>query len=208
MIIINLDVKPGDKVVAKEQINICCNHIVEEGDVFDVRNTSSYSTVLVKDNFVYEVSNNILRDCFTKYIEPQEDICDEDDEECDCDEHCSWVEQMICKESEIIVSTVFDRCTVVSCKLPNGFIVTESSACVDEDDYDEEYGISVCLNKIISKVEELEVYHMKSYEQDMDCDGDCENCEYAQEYEETELNLECETCPEKTVCQDSPHYIS
>jgi hypothetical protein len=40
--------------------------------------------------------------------------------------------ETIIAQSEMKVFKIFDKCTVVICKLPNGFIITESSACVDQ----------------------------------------------------------------------------
>lgn len=48
--------------------------------------------------------------------------------------------------------TVFDKCTVVSCQLPNGFIIVESSACVSPENYDEKMCIDICMEKITDKV--------------------------------------------------------
>ena len=57
---------------------------------------------------------------------------------------------------------VYDKCTVVSAKLPNGFIITESSACVDPSNYDEELGKQICIKKIEDKIWELEGYKLQS----------------------------------------------
>ena len=60
--------------------------------------------------------------------------------------------------SDIIVDTVFDKCTVVSCKLPSGFVIVESSPCLDPKNYDEEIGYECCMDKIVDKLYELEGY--------------------------------------------------
>lgn len=57
---------------------------------------------------------------------------------------------------------VYDKCTVVSAKLPNGFIITESSACIDPSNYDEELGKQICIKKIEDKIWELEGYKLQS----------------------------------------------
>lgn len=41
------------------------------------------------------------------------------------------------EKSEIKVETVYDKVTIVSCKLPNGFVIIESSGAVDKANYDE-----------------------------------------------------------------------
>lgn len=64
----------------------------------------------------------------------------------------------IINESHIETKTIFGKCTVVSCQLPNGFIIVESSACVDPDNYDEAMGKEICIERIKNKVWELEGY--------------------------------------------------
>ena len=49
--------------------------------------------------------------------------------------------------SEIIVDTVFDKVTIVSCKLPNGFVITESSGAVDPANYDVNIGREICMER-------------------------------------------------------------
>lgn len=68
----------------------------------------------------------------------------------------------IVKNSEIDVKTVFDKCTVVTMRLPNGFILTESSACVDPKNYDVKLGERVCKEKLINKIWELEGYRLQN----------------------------------------------
>lgn len=45
-----------------------------------------------------------------------------------------------------------NKCTVVRAILRNGFEIVESSACVSEENYDEEMGTQICLSKIKDKV--------------------------------------------------------
>lgn len=60
--------------------------------------------------------------------------------------------------SHVVVNEVFGKCTIVSLKLPNGFILTESSACVDPENYDMQVGKEICLNRIENRIWELEGY--------------------------------------------------
>jgi len=59
------------------------------------------------------------------------------------------------------VETVYDKCTVVTCKLPNGFIITESSACVDPANYNADLGEQICRERIANKLWELEGYKLQ-----------------------------------------------
>ena len=61
-------------------------------------------------------------------------------------------------KSEIKVETVYDKVTIVNCKLPNGFVITESSGAVDKANYDEKIGTEICMERIENKLWELEGY--------------------------------------------------
>jgi len=68
----------------------------------------------------------------------------------------------ILDDSVIDVQTVLGKCTVVTCQLPNGFIIVESSACVDPANYDEKLGAEICLKRIENKIWKLEGYKLQS----------------------------------------------
>lgn len=90
---------------------------------------------------------------------------------------------------DIAVTTAFDKCTIVACKLPNGFVIVESSSCVDPANYDEDMGVDICMKNIERKVWELEGYLLQNQlyldgvsfdndnDDDLECDGDCEHCD-------------------------------
>lgn len=71
------------------------------------------------------------------------------------------------REAEVGVATLHDKCTMVSVKLKNGFIITESSACVDPENYNADTGFEICMGRIESKLWELEGYALqkKLYEE-------------------------------------------
>lgn len=98
------------------------------------------------------------------------------------------------EEAEIAFDTIYDRCTLVTCKLPNGFIITESSSCCDKDNYDEDYGVDKCMEKIADKVWELEAYRLMANAYD---DG---------YFEDEDEDAECDDCYLKFDCADSPYY--
>lgn len=60
--------------------------------------------------------------------------------------------------AEITVEDRFGCMTVVHAKLPCGFIVTETSACIDPDNYDQVLGTEICMKRVRDKVWELEGY--------------------------------------------------
>lgn len=63
--------------------------------------------------------------------------------------------------AEINSMNVFDKCTIVTVLLPNGFILTESSASVSPENYNEEIGKQCCLERITNKLWELEGYRLQ-----------------------------------------------
>jgi len=55
-----------------------------------------------------------------------------------------------------------EKSTVVSVTLPNGFVIIQSSSCVDPANYDHEVGKKICLERVEDKVWELEGYLLQS----------------------------------------------
>lgn len=114
----------------------------------------------------------------------------------------------IMENSEFETHTVFDKCTIVSCRLPNGFVITEYSACVSPENYDAELGEEICINKIAEKIWELEAYRLQQWLWEEEvlpteeycscCCGDCEECEYDgddDEFDEClDTDLDCDDC--------------
>ena len=121
----------------------------------------------------------------------------------------------IIKNSHIVVQTVFDKCTIVSCKLPNGFVIVESSACVSTENYDANVGFEICMNRIKDKIFELEAYKLSEELYGCDCDdceccGECtddcpcydEDCECDEDdgYDCLTNDFDCDECPSKSEC--------
>lgn len=67
----------------------------------------------------------------------------------------------IIKETEFKIQNAYGKTTIVTAKLPNGFVITESSSCVDPVNYDENIGFTLCKAKIVSKLWELEGYKLQ-----------------------------------------------
>lgn len=51
--------------------------------------------------------------------------------------------------------TLGDKTTIVKVTLKNGFIIVESSSCVDPANYDEKLGVEICLERVNNKIWEL-----------------------------------------------------
>ena len=54
------------------------------------------------------------------------------------------------------------KTTVVQAVLPNGFTITETSSCVDPENYDHEVGKNIAINRIKGRLWELEGYLLQS----------------------------------------------
>ena len=68
---------------------------------------------------------------------------------------------LLLNSADVQVRTEFGKCTVVTVRLRNGFILTESSACVDPANYDTELGKRLCLQHIENRLWELEGYALQ-----------------------------------------------
>lgn len=128
---------------------------------------------------------------FKKYEEPEETLAVDG-------EYVDWA----IENSEINVSTMHDKCTIVTCKLPNGFVIVESSSCVDPKNYDKELGVEICMERIANKVYELEAYHIQQtlWVNELEECGECEFCCECEECDECGLDecyftdLDCDDC--------------
>ncbi|PGE75597.1 Gp49 family protein [Bacillus toyonensis] len=67
----------------------------------------------------------------------------------------------ILEKTHWTVEEFHGKCTVVVAKLSNGFILTESSACVDPANYDVGIGAEICKERITNKIWELEGYRLQ-----------------------------------------------
>jgi len=138
-------VKVGDKIVLKKEMGAFKNI----GEVCEV--------VAVNDDIIsFKFGNGLHLGCmsedeFAKYFTLKKDAPTVTEE---------MIEDLLAN-SEINIETVFDKCTVVYVKLPNGFIITESSACVSPERYSENIGYKICLKKIKDKIWELEGYYLQ-----------------------------------------------
>lgn len=190
----------GDKLVVVKKVAPFLN----EGDIVKVVDVTEDGIISFAfgDGFVHMgVMNTVeCENHFKKVKEKEEEEILEITEEYIAD---------IMENSEFEVFTSFDKCTIVSCRLPNGFVITESSACVDPEDYDEDLGADICIGKIASKVWELEAYRLQQqlWEEKFDCPcccGDCDECKYDEEIDEClDTDLDCDDCKD----YDCPYRV-
>lgn len=72
------------------------------------------------------------------------------------------VESSIVEKEVRTVSIVGKLHTMVAVRLVNDFTIIETTTCVDPDNYSEEIGSSICMDKIMSKIWMLEGYNLSS----------------------------------------------
>jgi hypothetical protein len=65
-------------------------------------------------------------------------------------------------KSEKEIWCVFNKTLVIACKLPNGFVIAESSSCVDPPNFNIEIGKGIIEERIKNKIWELEGYKLQS----------------------------------------------
>lgn len=73
------------------------------------------------------------------------------------------------KDIDLILANTFikveqygDKTTVLMATLPNGFVIVESSSCVDPANFDMKIGEQICMQKLENKIWELEGYKLQS----------------------------------------------
>ena len=74
--------------------------------------------------------------------------------------------------SEYEVHDCFGCCTVVVMRMPNGYVLVESSGCVDPNQYDHDLGVQYCMNALKRRAWQLEGYLRKQqYHESSSSDG-------------------------------------
>lgn len=99
---------------------------------------------------------------------------------------------------DIIVKTEVEfgkPVTYVTVRMKNGFTVRESTTCVDPENYDEEIGAKICLEKIEDKIWMLLGYQLqekmsKHDNQRKPSEDKCEGCDFKDECKSSDGNEE------------------
>ena len=93
--------------------------------------------VVYEDGYASWSPKNVFEKAYRKFSNDKNTVTQED------------VDSFI---SNIEISTVGGKTTLVVVTLVNGFTITESSSCVDPANYDEKYGAEICIGKIKDKI--------------------------------------------------------
>ena len=165
----------GDKIIALKSFY----DIFEEGEIFEVHDVTNSVALFKSDNGGSGIMPiDFIEKFFEKYEEPKAEVPTVTEEMIDS----------LLENSAFDIKTIFNKCTIVSCKLPNGFVIVESSACVSPENYDEKVGVNICLEKIKSKLWELEGYRLQNelyfenligelLEDEDECSYNCDDCD-------------------------------
>lgn len=70
--------------------------------------------------------------------------------------------EAILSASKIVDAKMGEKTTVVHATLPCGFVIVESSSCVDPENYDHQVGKDMCMMRITNKIWELEGYLLQN----------------------------------------------
>lgn len=158
----------GDKIITTKEV-----FGISKGEIFEVTNVKDnlvgFEKKMGNDKFTSAMSYNLMKECFEKY---------EEQKKVSPTVPVEYIEYLI-DNSDVNVQTVYDKCTIVTCKLPNGFVIVESSICPNSEGYDEDMEVEICMSKIFDKVLELEGYVLqnKLYEEETECPYGCDDCD-------------------------------
>lgn len=184
----------GDKLVVTKDVA----DFLKEGDIVKVVNTNENGSIAFAfgDGFMHKglMSASECEEHFKKYEEPK----------VAAPTVTQKTVEKIMLDSDIEVMTIFDKCTIVACQLPNGFVIIESSACVSPENYDEETGVNICIDKIANKIWELEGYKLQEELAREKIELEDEEDDYDDYYEDEDEELNCDECDDYD-CPDNPH---
>lgn len=195
----------GDKLVVTKTIA----SFLKEGDIVEVKDVSEDGIISFAfgDGFMHMgVMNTTECESHFKKVEEEEEALAITEE---------YINEIM-EHSEFDIHTIFDKCTVVTCRLPNGFVISDYATCVNPENYDEDMGVDICSERIKNKIWELEAYRLQQYlweeslegECNHNCHGDCEKCICGDDDEEfdecLDTDLDCDDC-EDYNCPYNPN---
>lgn len=56
------------------------------------------------------------------------------------------------------------KVTICNCQLPNGFVLTESSSCVNPEKYDEKLGVESCVKRFEDQIWKLYGFFLQEFD--------------------------------------------
>ena len=201
-----MQINVGDKFIATKN-----SWFVKIGDVVEVLNVNDSDGVI---RFLFDEDScstgYMDRDSFLasfEYLESEEIEEETGEEKLQVSVTYDDVAEIM-DNCEFESYSVFGRQVVVSCKLPNGYVITESFGGVNSEDYDQDVFIDVCFDKIADRIFELETYRVReemyraglNAEELMECECCCCECcdECCEEEDEETEESSCDNCMDYT----------
>lgn len=143
-------VKEKDKLIARRQVNgpnFCYLYVTDDNldkeiEILTPELIESEKPKITGDNIFFGI--DFVEDTSKKTMLTQQEI------------------DKIIKKSVIKTEKSGDKTTIVTVILPNGFVLVESSSCVDPKNFDMKVGKEICMKKITDKIWELEGYKLQS----------------------------------------------
>lgn len=169
------------------------------GEVFNVKHVDDNYIIFTSENRPHMLctTRDEFYECFAPYDEPEYDDY--------------YDIENILDECEIIKTKVFDKCMIVSCKLPSGQVIVEHYDVCCPKCYDEMTAYEICLNNIISKIYELETYADARIDMMLD-DEDDDDCDESDDEESSNLNTikydDCNNYNDKFFKLDIPAHTT
>lgn len=198
-----MHIEVGNKFVVKEKLGSFCD-VGEIAEVIELTDDNMVSFTFVdgekEGDTVLKRTGSMDTVTFERYFEEfeEETVEEENDEAISGVAVCEERIYEILDDSKFDVYTVFDKCTVVSCLLPNGTVITESCCFANSEEYDEEQGFDVCYNEIFGKVWEFESYKYRPITGTIYVPNNNEDIE-------ADIEVDCENC-EDYDCPENPHH--
>lgn len=198
-----MKINNGDKFVATKKL-----WFIDEGVVVTVTDVSEDNII----SFAFDENSTGYMDSvtFENHFEKVEPENIEEDDEFVVEITDEYIDEIM-QNSEFNIQTVFDKCAVVSCELPSGFVIVESAYCPDAADYDEDAYADICFDKIAEKIVELETYRIQEnayrgmYDDcDCECECNCDECPCDEDEDNDFIEPDCDGCTDYG-CEYNPH---
>lgn len=191
------NINKNDEVYAKKELKMFGNVFAKEGDCFKVYDMNDKHVKITSDKIDLFLDTNTFYEHFKKKV--VENKKEDNVPSFDMDKNV----QNILDWSEFDKYTAFGKQIAMSCKLPNGFIITEHANTEKE-----------CVEKIKRKIEELETYRIMTDEYEyqcwMDdvCCCDCDDCNNDIEMAECFDPHRCLDCEDSAGCECYDYYFN
>lgn len=136
--------------------------MVSIDDIEVLNKALDYINQLEKENETLRVAINIQKDLADKYRAKLYQPCTmKSATSNDIKKVTKTQIDEILKHSSITAEKFGNKTTILKATLPNGFVIIESSSCVDPNNFDMSMGEQICMERLENKLWELEGYKLQ-----------------------------------------------